>query len=275
MCIRDRLCSRFDISDENNCLKTGYDPLRREWPQWLSGFGFDTAMLPQVYSPGSVITYVDAKRARELGLPAHCRLVAGTTDSIAAFIATGASEAGDAVTSLGSTLVLKLVSDKPVSSSRLGVYSHRLADTWLAGGASNSGGRVLLKFFEQSRINEMTPLLEPDRATGLDYYPLLQAGERFPRNDPQLQPRLEPRPDDDVRYFQAMLEGIAGIEAEGYRALAALGAPAVKKVFTAGGGSVNPAWRKIRELKLGVPVVVAEHSEASYGAALRARRECS
>jgi sugar (pentulose or hexulose) kinase len=45
-------------------------------------------------------------------------------------------------------------------------------------------------------------------------------------------------------------------------------------VFTAGGGSSNPAWRKIREHKLGVPVVIAEHSEASYGAALLARRAC-
>jgi sugar (pentulose or hexulose) kinase len=265
------LCGRFDISDENNCLKTGYDPVRREWPPWLSELGIDRALLPQAYTPGSAIAGVDARVAQDLGLPRECHVVAGTTDSIAAFIATGASEVGDAVTSLGSTLVLKLISDKPVYASSLGVYSHRLGDTWLAGGASNSGGRVLLDFFGQDRLSQMTPLLNPDQPTGLDYYPLAAPGERFPRNDPSLQPRLEPRPDDDVKFFQAMLEGIAGIEAEGYKALAALGAPSVKRVFTAGGGSANPAWRKIREQQLGVPVVVAEHSEASYGTALLAR----
>lgn len=272
--IAGQLCGRFDISDENNCLKLGYDPVKREWPAWLAGLNVDGTLLPQVYVPATVITTVDKNVAQQLAMPAHCRLVAGTTDSIAAFIATGASEIGEAVTSLGSTLVLKLISKKPVFSSQLGVYSHRLGDTWLAGGASNSGGKALLKYFDQARINEMTPMLEPEAATGLDYYPLTQAGERFPRNDPGLQPILEPRPDDEVKFFQAMLEGIASIEAEGYRALSQLGAPAVTKVFTSGGGSANPAWRKIRELKLGVPVEVAEHNEASYGAALLAMRAC-
>ena len=266
------LCRRFGISDENNSLKAGYDPVKREWPPWLSRLGIDSTQLPLVHIPGSIIAPVDPPVSQELGLPRHCQVVAGTTDSIAAFIATGASDIGDAVTSLGSTLVLKLISDKPVSSSRLGVYSHRLGDIWLAGGASNSGGKVLLEHFDRARLSEMTPLLEPGVPTGLDYYPLVQPGERFPRNDAQLEPRLEPRPDNDVKFFQAMLEGMATIEAEGYNALSGLGAPRVKKVFTAGGGSANPAWRTIRELKLGVPVTIAEHSEASYGAALLAKQ---
>jgi sugar (pentulose or hexulose) kinase len=266
------LCGRFDVSDENNSLKLGYDPVNRVWPTWLQALNIDNALLPQVFAPGSIISSVDNAIANKLGLPDHCQVVAGTTDSIAAFIATGAREIGEAVTSLGSTLVLKLISDKPVYSSKHGVYSHRLGDTWLAGGASNSGGKVLLKYFDLDRLNEMTPLLDPEARTGLDYYPLIEAGERFPLNDPQLQPKLEPRPDDDVEFFQGMLEGIAGIEARGYQALSQLGAPAVNKVITAGGGSSNPAWRKIRQQKLGVPVETAEHSEASYGAALLAKR---
>jgi hypothetical protein len=270
--IAGQLCGRFGISDENNCLKLGYDPVSREWPGWLAELGVDSALLPHAYVPGTTIAPLDMNIAQLLGMPSDCRLVAGTTDSIAAFIATGACETGDAVTSLGSTLVLKLISGKPVFSSRLGVYSHRLGDSWLAGGASNSGGKVLLKYFDPARMDEMTPLLEPDCPTGLDYYPLVQAGERFPRNDPGLQPMLEPRPSDEVKFFQALLEGIASIEAEGYRALTELGAPAVTKVFTSGGGSSNPAWRKIRERKLDVAVEIAAHSEASYGAALLAMR---
>lgn len=266
------LCDRFDISDENNCLKLGYNPITRDWPQWLHDLNIDTALLPQVYPPGAGIKTVSRRIADQLGLPHHCQIVAGTTDSIAAFIATGANETGEAVTSLGSTLVLKLISDKPVFSGELGVYSHRLGDTWLAGGASNSGGSVLLKYFDLERIHEMTPQLDPGTPTGLDYYPLTAAGERFPLNDPALQPKLEPRPDDELMFFQGMLEGIATIEARGYQVLTQLGAPAVIKVLTAGGGSNNPGWLKIREQRLGVPVEIAEHSEASYGAALLARR---
>jgi hypothetical protein len=44
---------------------------------------------------------------------------------------------GDAVTSLGSTLAIKMLSAVPVDDSSRGVYSHRLGDLWLAGGASN------------------------------------------------------------------------------------------------------------------------------------------
>ena len=264
------LCGRLDISDENNALKLGYDPVARQWPAWLAELGVPGELLPRVYAPGTAVSTVTEAVAHELGLPSDCRLVAGTTDSIAAFIATGASEPGDGVTSLGSTLVLKLVCERPVFSSVLGVYSHRFGDVWLAGGASNSGGCVLLKYFSQQRLDAMTPALDPDRPTGLEYYPLPDSGERFPYNDPQHQAVLEPRPDNDVIFFQAMLEGIAAIEKQGYDTLASLGAPRVRKVISAGGGSANPAWTRIREHMLGVPVTTAIHAEASYGAALLA-----
>ena len=74
-------------------------------------------------------------------------ICAGTTDGVASFIATRAAAPGDAVTSLGTTLVLKLLSDKPIFAPAQGVYSHRLGDRWLAGGASNTGGGALLAHF--------------------------------------------------------------------------------------------------------------------------------
>ena len=70
-------------------------------------------------------------------------VVGGTTDSIAAFLAAGARETGDAVTSLGSTLAIKLLSDTFADDAARGVYSHRLGDRWLVGGASNAGCAVL------------------------------------------------------------------------------------------------------------------------------------
>ena len=72
--------------------------------------------------------------------------------------------------------------------------------------------------------------------------------------------------------FQALLEGIANIEAEGYKKLVALGATPPKRIFTAGGGSKNPAWNRIRERTMGIAVISATHSEACYGSALLARQ---
>ncbi len=47
------------------------------------------------------------------------------------------------------------------------------------------------------------------------------------------------------------------------------------QVYTAGGGSKNPAWLKIRENKLGVPVVASTQVEAAYGSALLAQRRAA
>jgi sugar (pentulose or hexulose) kinase len=151
------------------------------------------------------------------------------------------------------------------------VYSHRIGDHWLIGGASNSGGAVLRQYFSDARLAELSARLRPDRPLGLGYYPLPCPGERFPRCDPDLPPRITPRPADDAEFLQGLLEGIAEIEAEGYARLATLGAPSPRRVFTAGGGAVNEAWRQIRERRLGMPVSRAPHTEAAFGAALVAR----
>ena len=107
----------------------------------------------------------------------RCLVVGGTTDSIAAFLAAGASEVGDAVSSLGSTLAIKLLSSIPVDDSSTGVYSHRLGDQWLVGGASNAGCAVLREQdFSADELaalsEEIDPTTEPPHT---DYYPLSQS----------------------------------------------------------------------------------------------------
>lgn len=82
--------------------------------------------------------------------------------------------------------------------------------------------------------------------------------------------RLHPRPENDVEYLHGILESIARIEGKAYRLLKDLGATEVKEVFTAGGGSKNEKWTKIRERVLGLPVSQASQTEAAYGAALLA-----
>jgi len=266
-----RLCGRFDTGDENNALKLGYDVIHRDWPDWLDALQVPRALLPKVVPAGRPIGTLAPEWCARWGMPPGTAIVSGTTDSTASFIATGAG-AGEAVTALGSTLVLKVLAGQPVFAPQLGIYSHRLGRHWLAGGASNSGGAVLAQYFSADEIARHTRSLQPDRPTGLDYYPLTAAGERFPVSDPQQPPRLTPRPADDALFFQAILEGIAAIEAEGYRKLAALGAPFPRCILSTGGGAANAGWARIRERVLGVPVVAATHQQAAYGAALLALR---
>ncbi len=275
--IANRLCNQFGISDYNNVLKLGYDPVNETWPEWLTRLGLPIEQLPKVLAPGKEMGIIDAKCATELGLSRSISIRAGTTDSIAAFIATGANDVGDAVTSLGSTLVTKVISERPIFSAKYGVYSHKFGNRWLAGGASNSGGAALLQHFSIEEIRDLSSKINPDKSTDLNYYPLPGKGERFPLNDPEMQTQLEPDVSaQPIRFLQGLLEGIAGIEKLAYQRLQQLGAPQPKQIYTAGGGAANQPWQRIRQSLLGCPVIKSQHSEAAYGAALIAsRNKCS
>jgi D-ribulokinase len=130
---------------------------------------------------------------------------------------------------------------------------------------------VLRQFFDDRTLAALSEKIDPLIASPLDYIPLPKTGERFPVNDPQLSPRLTPRPPDDAEFLHGLLESLARIEEKGYGLLAELGATPVARIETAGGGARNPVWVRIRERLLGVPVARAAHTEAAYGSALLAR----
>ncbi len=269
--VNGRLLGRFGLSDQNNALKLGYDPITGQWPGWLDGLGIDRQWLPEVHPAGTPLGRVHRRLAETLGLAEPPQVIAGTTDSIAGVIAAGAQHAGEAVTSLGTTLAVKVLGTRPVFEPRYGIYSHRLRGHWLSGGASNSGGGVLRQFFDPAQLQRLSARLDPQRPTGLSYYPLPGPGERFPHADPRLAPRLTPRPADPARFLQGLLEGIAEIELQGYMRLHELGAPYPTRVSTVGGGSNNAAWTAIRRRVLGVELSPARRQDAAYGAALLAR----
>jgi len=270
--ILGRFTGQPGITDENHALKLGYDALKREWPEWLDDLAIPRHLFPEVVPAGSPVGTLQKALADRWNLPGDVAIVAGTTDSTAAVIAAGATKIGDAVTSLGSTLVIKVLSDTPVFSSTYGVYSHRLDDLWLVGGASNTGGAVLRQFFNDKTLESLSRQIDPHHPVCLDYYPLPGVGERFPVNDPTMQPRMSPRPRDDRRFLQGLLQAIARIEQRGYRLLESLSAPYPARIFTLGGGALNPAWAGIRRRYLRREMLAPQQQEAAYGAALLARR---
>lgn len=270
--ISGRLTGRHGLGDENNALKLGHDPRSRRWPDWFTPLGVRHGLLPDVVVPGTPLGPLLPAWARRWGLHDGVVVGAGTTDGVAAFLATGASRLGDAVSSLGSTLVLKLLSAQPVFAPEYGIYSHRLGDLWLPGGASNSGGAALLRHFSLPQIEALTPHVDAEHDSGLDYHPLPGTGERFPVADPSMSSRTEPRPPDDARFLQGLLEGVSALEVQGYARLDALGAGRPQRVFSVGGGTRNPAWSRIRERRLGMRLTAPRHQEAACGAARLARQ---
>lgn len=264
-----RLTGRH-VSDSNNALKWGFDAVAERWPAPLAERFGDA--LPSVQRSGTPVGPMRPDWCRRWRLPAETLVATGTTDSMAALWASGASREGDGVTSLGSTLALKLISERPIADAASGVYSHRFGERFAVSGASNTGGRVLARHFSGAEIERLSRQIDPDRPDTLGYWPLAGRGERFPIVAPSMRPRLTPHPDDPTAFLAGLLRGIARIEALGYRRFADLGGSPVQRVLSSGGGAGNAAFRAIRSRALGVPVMVAEHTEAAIGAARLAAR---
>lgn len=269
--ITAKLIGRGGFSDHNNSLKSGFDPITNRWPDWAADVGVRTELLPQVKPAGVALSSISPQWAAQFGLSPDTVIHAGTTDSIAAFLACAPLTSGAAVTSLGTTLAIKLLSPVRIDAPELGLYSHHLGDQWLVGGASNTGGGVLLHFFTIAQIEALSKQIDPNRPSELDYYPLIKPGERFPVNNPSLAPRLSPRPDCDIAFLHGLLESMARIEATCYRAMEKLGANKPDVIYTAGGGGGSQVWTAIRKRVIGIDIQIPALTEASVGAALLSR----
>jgi D-ribulokinase len=138
--------------------------------------------------------------------------------------------------------VVKLLSERHVEDSKRGIYSHRLGNRWLVGGASNVGCNILRKEgFSDDELVKLSSQIDPSIDSPLNYYPLTKVGERFPKNDPNKEPVLSPKPvkigNSEVEevsyrkeYLHGILQGVSAIEKEGYTALEVLGASPVAEV---------------------------------------------
>ena len=92
-------------------------PSPRPCPQRYVQAATVTACIPALL-PGAPVAPLLPSIAARTGLPPRCMVCGGTTDSIAAFLAAGVAQPGEAVTSLGSTLAVKLLSTQRVDDAR-------------------------------------------------------------------------------------------------------------------------------------------------------------
>ena len=244
------LLGNWSWGEEGNNLRLGWDLRSNQWTGGIARSSWAGA-LPAIIPSGQLVGPIGNAAAAELQLPASCQIVSGTTDANAAVLAAEPQE-GDGIAVLGTTLVLKQFAPQPLSGP--GINNHRIAGRWLVGGASNAGAGVLRRFFSDPQLEELSRQINPEHDSGLSYRPLPSVGERFPMDDPTLEPVMEPRPVSDALFLHGLLEGLAVIEANGWERLVELGAAPPKRVITLGGGARNPQWRRLRERRLGCPV---------------------
>ncbi|NHD18851.1 MULTISPECIES: FGGY family carbohydrate kinase [unclassified Actinopolyspora] len=266
----ERLVGRPVATDSSHALKSGWDPVRGQWAhEALEALGVARERLPEVVEPARGLGRVCPRAARETGLPTSCEVRSGMTDGCAGQLAAGAVRAGQVVTVLGTTLVLKAVSRELVHDPDGVVYSHRHpGGGWLPGGASNTGGEALADV-DPSRLGELDGAASARGPAGAVCYPLRRGGERFPFRSEGARGFLLGDP-DEVELHRARLEGVAFCEKLALDRLARLGVEVTGPVRTVGGGARSELWCRVRASVLGRPVLRLRGAETSLGAALLA-----
>ena len=264
-----KLSGKYDITDYTNVLKSGYDLNNLCWPKYIDnelGILMDT--LQEVVPSGTAIGVLTQELANLLGIP-QIIVVVGMTDGCATQMASGAVNPGDWNTTIGTTLVIKGVTNKNIIDPLGRLYSHRHPEGyWMPGGASNTGADWISLDFKCD-LNEINQKAEKYIPTGKLSWPLKQKGERYPIMSPQAIGFYAENISKE-ELFASNLEGVAFIERLAYENIEELSSEKIKAVYSAGGGSNSDLWMRIRASVLNVPIFKCKEASGAFGAAIMA-----
>ena len=265
-----KLTGEFGISDESNALKLGYDSETDSWGPAVARAGIPAEMLARVVRPGMPVGVMSNPAAEESGLRPGTPVLAGATDGMASLVASGASEPGHANTTLGTTLVWKVLSEtKPRLPA--GMYCHRHpAGLWAPGAASNTGPGSL-----RAEGLDLTPAELDRRAArhlpcGNVCYLLRSKGERFPFLHAGAETFFEGALASPEDSRAAQLQSLAFVERWGYERLQECGVTVGGEVFSTGSAASSPVLSQLRADVLGRDIILCRHPNSAFGAALLA-----
>ena len=265
------LSGDFSWSDYSNALKTGYDLVEEDWPQWIDALSGVRERLPRVLAPGERVGKVCATAAVGTGLPEGLPIVAGATDGTAACVASGMRRPGDYNTTLGTTLVFKGISERLSRHPEGLIYSHKLpGGFWLPGAASNTGGEWIEMLFSGADLSEMDAAAAGRLPNSLLVYPLVRRGERFPFLAADAEGFCIPQAEDEIDRYAAYLQGTAFVERLGYEVIDAVAGSTGGDLFSTGGGSRSDVWMQCRADVTGRRVHRPACPESAFGSAVLA-----
>ncbi len=253
----------WKYGEENNNIELGWDLIKESWPNIFLNTAWQKCF-PLIIKSGKVLGQIDSGLSERFKLNKKLLLISGTTDSNAALLAAELDKE-EGLTVLGTKIEVKKIYKNPKKDE--GIINNRVGGDWICGGASNAGCGILSNFFSDLEIKELSRQINTSKKTTLNLLPLNSRGERFPINDPFLEPILHPRPVSDSLYLHALFEGLARIELRSWLRLYELTGSLPKKIVTVGRGSKNPQWRTIREKVINIPIVSCQKT-TSFGTAL-------
>lgn len=265
-----RLTGDFGFCDYSNALKLGYDHENHAWAQSVQAAGIPASLLPQIVAPGDQVGVVSARASEQSGLNVGLPVLASASDGLASLIGSGASEPGDANTTLGTTLVWKVLA---TSVPRLGqgMYCHHLPNKLRVPGAASNTGPGSLRI-EDAGVTaaEMDQRAAAHLPASIQCYLLRGRGERFPFLSPQATTFFDGHAASLEESYAAQLQSLACVERWGYERLEACGVTVAGRVFSAGSAADSPVLSQLRANLLNRTALRCAHPTAAFGAAILA-----
>ncbi len=217
------------------CAEDGLRPGRpRRWPDWIAPLGLDHRPSARVVAPGTPIGSVDAAIAAALRtlLPTRssrpARRMAAPRSSPPARMC-----AGDAVTALGTTLTVKLLSDQADLLARARRLQPSDRRSLARGRRVQHGRRSAPPDSSRRRADgsaRAASIQRRTRASTTIRFPSPASASRSPIRRSRRESRRGRMTTAPI--FQGLLEGIAAVEALGYRLLTELGGPRLTGVIS-------------------------------------------
>ena len=284
--VRRRLTGEFatDVSDASGMLLL--DVAKRNWStKLLSKLELDRDLLATCYESEEVTGKLTKAAAELLGLTADCLVVGGAGDCAANGIGTGVVKSGVLSTSIGTSGVMFVHSDRMEIDplGRLHTFCHAVHGKWHMMGVSLTAGGALQWFAEQLCRELGTPkksvydVLNAEASQiaagseGLFFLPYL-AGERTPHADPDARGSFVGLTLKHTRghMARAIMEGVTYAMRDSLAIIQEMGVP-VRQVRVSGGGSKSALWRQLQADVFGKKVVTINAEQGpAFGVALLA-----
>ena len=239
--------------------------------------GITEEQLPTLYESYNVVGTLKEEVAKELGLPATVKVIAGAGDNAAAAIGTGTVGEGNCNISLGTsgTIFISSKQFKVDPHNALHSFAHadghyHLMGCMLSAASCNKWWmEEILKTTDFDKEQEEIVTLGENQVFYLPYL----MGERSPHNDPKARATFIGMTMDTTReeMTQAVLEGVIFALRDSLEVARSLGIK-IERTKICGGGAKSFLWKKMvaNILNLKVEVIESEQGPALGGAILAA-----
>lgn len=288
--IRRRLTGQYatDVSDASGMLLL--DVAKRTWSKkLLSALQLDIDLLADCYESEDVTGTLTAQAAKQLGLSTQCLVVGGAGDCAAGAVGNGIVTNGIASTSIGTSGVVFVHSDKVKidPQGRVHTFCHAVRGRWHMMGVTLSAGGSLQWFrnalcktdAEAARRakREIYDVLSeeadavPPGSEGLFFLPYL-SGERTPHADPNARGCFIGLTLAHARghLVRSIMEGVTYSLRDSFEIFKSLDVP-IRRIRATGGGAKSPFWRQMQADVFNRNIVTTNSEEgAAYGVALLA-----